>query len=461
MVGGLAAQAIKFAIYIYVARKFTSVEFGLVSFGIAVNAFVSIVGNFGLPIFGTREVAAKGYVSRHLLFVVAGARSILALLATAVAVGALGFLPGATSREYLLVALFGLSNVPLAGLFDWAFQGLGRLDMSALLNVVWQVLWFAFTWVGVQFGAGVLVIPFAYCISAFFAGLLSFLWLRRGRLLSASDGSSFPPLRESWNTLRAAAPLGVGTMLITVLIWTDAIFVRLLRGDQAIGQYAAGNRAALAVAMLASFYVQGVFPFFSKAAETSHTLFQRYFQHAYDDLCLLFVPGAIWGIFNARAVIQFFFKRPEYVAGAQVFQIFQIVLVLTLLNNLFGTGILVAFHRDRSYQNVLLAAAVFFLLICPLLTFRWGIFGAAAAALGAQAFSFACFLWKTRSFVEPAHLKALFWPCAAGLAAGLASWALHLSVIFASLLLLAVYGVLALARIRTIYGSGLSTEIAG
>jgi O-antigen/teichoic acid export membrane protein len=461
MVGGLVAQAIKFAIYIYVARKFTSVEFGLVSFGIAVNAFVSIVANFGLPVFGTREVATKGYVPRHLLFVVFGARLTLALLATAVAVGALGFLPGATSREYLLVALFGLSNVPLAGLFDWAFQGLGRLDVSAGLNIVWQAFWFAFTWAGVQLGAGLLVVPLAYCMSAFLAGTLSFLWLGRDGVLAASNGPLCPPLHESWNTLKAAAPLGVGTMLITVLIWTDAILVRLLRGEQAIGQYAAGNRAALAVAMLSSFYIQGVFPFFSKAAETSHTLFQRYFQHAYNDLSLLFIPGAIWGIFNARAVMQLFFKRPEYVAGSHVFQIFQIVLLLTVLNALFGTGILVAFHRDRAYQNVLLATAVFFLLTCPVLTFRWGIVGAAAAALGAQAFSFASFLWRTRSLAKPAHLRALGWPSAAGLTIGLASWRLHLSLVPAGLLLLAAYGVLALARLRATHESGYSTEVAG
>jgi O-antigen/teichoic acid export membrane protein len=461
MVGGLVAQAIKFAIYIYLARKFTSVEFGLISFGIAVNAFVSIVGNFGLPVFGTREVATKGYVPRHLLFTVAGARSILALLATAVAVGALGFLPGVTGREYILVAGFGLSNVPLAGLFDWAFQGLGRLDVSAALNVVWQAFWLAFTWAGVQLGAGLLVVPSAYCVSAFLAAMLSFVWLRYDGLVAANSGPLCPSFRESWKTLKAAAPLGVGTMLITVLIWTDAILVRLLRGEQAIGQYAAGNRAALAVAMLSSFYIQGVFPFFSKAAETSHTLFQRYFQHAYNDLSLLFFPGAIWGIFNARAIMQFLFKRPEYVAASHVFQIFQVVMLLTVLNALFGTGILVAFHRDRAYQNVLLATAVFFLLTCPVLTFRWGIVGAAAAALGAQAFSFASFLWRTRSFAQPAHLVALVWPSAAGLAAGLASWKLHLSLLPAGLLLLAAYSVLALARFRATHEGRYSTEVAG
>jgi O-antigen/teichoic acid export membrane protein len=159
--------------------------------------------------------------------------------------------------------------------------------------------------------------------------------------------------------------------------------------------------------------------------------------------------------------MQLFFKRPEYVAGSHVFQIFQIVLLLTVLNALFGTGILVAFHRDRAYQNVLLATAVFFLLTCPVLTFRWGIVGAAAAALGAQAFSFASFLWRTRSLAKPAHLRALGWPSAAGLTIGLASWKLHLSLVPAGLLLLAAYGVLALARLRATHESGYSTEVAG
>jgi len=451
VIGGITGQAVKFLLYIYLARRFSSADFGLVAFGTAVYAFIYIIAHAGLPVFGTREVAKLEFVPNRLLFVIAGLRVVLGLTATLAAVVALTLVPGTTRRECWFVGLFGLSNVPLAGFCDWAFQGLRKLTASALLNVIWQVLWFVFVWVGILLGIGVVIVPAALCASALVVGALSLLWLRGTGLLRAADEPARSLWNECWNMLKLGAPLGIGTMLITVLIWTDVIFVRMLRGPQEAGHYAAGNRAALAVAMLASFYIQGVFPFFSRAVQEGQGLFRRYFQHAYDDLSLAFVPGAVWGAFNATAVMRLFFKRPEYVAAAHVFQIFQMIAVLIVLNALFGTGILVAFHRDRAYQNVLLATVVFFLLICPLLTHLWSIVGAALAALAAQMFAFICFLSSTRSFLKPAHLQALVWPCIAGLAAGLASWILRLSLAWACLLLVVAYAALALAHIRRVY----------
>ena len=460
VIGGIAGQALKFLLYIYVARRFSSSDFGLVAFGTAVYAFVYIVAHAGLPIFGTREVANLGYVSRHLLLAIAGIRSVLAVAATLVAVVALMLLPGTASREYWFVGIFGLSNLPLAGFFDWAFQGLRKLEASALLNVIWQGLWFAFVWVGIHFGAGVIIVPLGLCVSTLLTAALSFLSLRATGLLHTGGVRTLGLLHEAWNMLKSGAPLAIGTMLITVLIWADVIFVRLLCGQQEAGHYGAGNRAALAVAMLAGFYIQGVFPFFSKAAETGHGLLKRYFQHAYDDISLAFVPGAIWGVFNASAIMRLFFKRSEYVGAAHVFQIFQFVMVMMVLNALFGTGILVAFHRDRTYQNVLLTTALFFLIVCPALTHAWNIVGAALAALAAQVFAFICFLWSTRNLLKPTHLQAIAWPSAAGLAAGLTGWALKLSVIPALFILLGAYAVLAFARIRTIYDGHYSAELA-
>ena len=124
MVGGVISQALKLLVFIFLARKFSTSQFGLIAFAIAMNAFMFVVSNFGLPIFGTREVAKNGRVPRHLLATVACTRACLALLATGVGVAVLAFVPGVTPEEYLLVAFFGLSNVAVAALFDWVFQGL-------------------------------------------------------------------------------------------------------------------------------------------------------------------------------------------------------------------------------------------------------------------------------------------------------------------------------------------------
>jgi O-antigen/teichoic acid export membrane protein len=54
-------------VILYVARRFSVSEFGLLSFAIAVNAYMFVISNFGLNVFGSRAVAQSRVVSRALL----------------------------------------------------------------------------------------------------------------------------------------------------------------------------------------------------------------------------------------------------------------------------------------------------------------------------------------------------------------------------------------------------------
>jgi O-antigen/teichoic acid export membrane protein len=453
MAGGIVSQALKFLVVVYVAREFSSVEFGWFSFALAVNAFVFVISHFGLPVYGSREVVRSGHVAQHLLAAVLWSRALLALLGTGVALAALGFVPGVTRQEYFLVAIFGLSNVSLAGLFDWAFQGLNRQEASAALNVAWQFLWLAFVVAGVRAGAGILVVPISLCLAALIASFWGYVWLRKTDRLEKSDWRQPNLLRESWKLLNSGAALGTGTLLITVLVWTDTIAVRLLRGEQAAGVYAAGNRAALALATLAAFYVQGAFPLLSQSSSESPVRFQHLFHRAYSDLALLFVPGSLWAMFYAPEVIDLLFKRTEYLAGVPVFVAFQAALLFFVFNGLCGTGVLLASHRDQAYQKVLLATTALFLLLCPLLTIRWGIRGAALATLLSQVFSSVLFSIGSRGLVRPRHVHALLLPCLFGLGAGIFGLLLHLSLFPALVTLLLAYACLLGFRFWAMRGS--------
>lgn len=266
-------------------------------------------------------------------------------------------------------------------------------------------------------------------------------------------------LQRTSELLRSGAALGTGTLLMTVLVWTDTIVVRLLRGEQAAGVYAAGNRAALALAMLAAFYVQGAFPLLSQTSPESAVRFRHFFQRVYDDLALLFIPGSIWAIFYAPEVMWLLFKRLGYLAAVPVFQTFQVALLFFVMNGLYGTGVLLASHRDRLYRRVLVATSVIFLLSCPVLAFRWGIEGAALATLASQIFSFVLFYVGSRSLVRPRHGQALLLPCLFGLAAAVAGSLLRFSLLPAASVLMLVYAVLFAMRLRSPQLAG-SMEVA-
>jgi len=405
--GGLVSQALKAVVMIYVARVFGASEFGSFSFAFSVNAFLFVIAQFGLPVYGAREVAQTGRLERGLFTAISEARLLLATSGMAVALVVLHF-ARVTSAEFWLVAGFGLSNVALSGFSDWAFQGMGRIHFWAALNISWQGLWLILTVALVQGHVSIALIAFAYATAAFVAALIGWSLLRR---LTQPPSEPAPVLTYSvWSVIGAGANLGAATLFMPVLSWTDTIIVRWVLGQHSAGVYAAGNRVALALAMLAGFYVQGAFPELSHSAMSSLQEHSKAFQRAFEDLAFLFIPGSVWALFYAPQIMMVVFNNPEYVAGATVFRIFQVFLLLNVFINLYGMGALVAYRRDHAYRTGYGMSAAALLVLCPILTVWWGIVGAALAALSIQILNLALFMTKSRHLLKTESLKALGLP---------------------------------------------------
>lgn len=445
MSGGLLSQFLKFLVVVYVARRLAIYEFGLVSFATAVNAYMFVVSNFGLPVFGNRAVATSRGPSRSLLAEITCLRAGLAALSGIITVGVFVLVPGVTHLELKLIAIFAASNILQAGLLDWVFQGLHMQSAWAVLNILWQGCWLGLTMLGMHFGMGILAIPAALCLAALVASATSFFWLGRLNVLATHDTTPSHVIFRSWEILKQAAPLGFATLLVTFMVWTDAIVVRLIRGDQAAGLYAAGNRGALALAMLASFFVIGALPQLSQAS-SNPARFRSFFEHTYQDVALLFVPGLMCAMLYAPAIIQLLFKQPEYLAAVSVFRIFQLMLAVNVVSNLYGIGGLVANHLDHAYQRTLIISAVVFGALCPLLTWFWGMEGAALAVLAAQVLCLFLTLFETRNLLGFYHFKALVPPLLAGSIVVFVSRQFRLPLFEGIGVLVAMYIVLLLMR---------------
>jgi O-antigen/teichoic acid export membrane protein len=449
MAGGVISQGLKFLVVIYAARTFSVSDFGLFSFAVAVNAYIFVMACFGLPTYGSRAVAlATGELSQLLLEIWV-LRAALGLCGTLVCVAILGIVPQTRPEEILLLLLFGCSNIAVSGLFDWVYQGLNRQDISALLNVLWQGGWLGFTVLGIRLGLRLAALPLALCLAGFAAALTSVFLLPRTSHLVLSI-PSFPGLfRRCWATLILAAPLGWGTLLLNVVVWSDVIWLRYLRGETAVGLYAAGNRGPLALSMLATFYVQGAFPTLSKAAaQGSKELFEQCFQQVYADLALVFVPGVMWSMVYAEEILRLVFGRADYVVAVPIFRAFLIALLLYVANNLLGTGVLVARSRDREFRKVLGGTTCIFLVLSPYLTWRSGIMGAAWAAVATQALSCLWFCFLSRDEVRPRHFSALLLPSGMGLVTLTICRLYSLSFSAGIALIASSYAALVLLRIR-------------
>ena len=461
LLGGLTSQAVRLLVVIFVARRFAAAEFGAFSFAWAVNAFMYVVSHFGLPTYGTRQVAVQGTVTYRFLRNIGLSRVGLGLAAMVATLVVLCAIPQINRQDLYLVGLFGLSNVIQAGFVDWAFQGLGRIDVSAILNCVFQIVWLGLVVVSVHRGAGILAVGVTLCISALLTQVLGVLWLTNRIQF---DGSFSAPvsavLHDCCGLLKSGAALGFGTVLVTVLVWSDAIIVRLLRGDTTVGIYAAAERPALALGLLLNFYLQGAFPTLSHARKQGIALFQESFQRLYNNVALIFLPGCIWSAFYAREILRLLFGGPQYLQGAMVFRIFQLLMPLIVFTYVFGNCVLLPFHRDSEYQRTFLIVGVLFIPLCVALTMKWDITGAAATSVVCYLIASAMFHIVSRELITADHVQALLLPCLAGVTVGLLGRWLHISLIPAFMfLLLANAGLLVKGHASELHGKVVALSI--
>jgi len=70
-------------------------------------------------------------------------------------------------------------------------------------------------------------------------------------------------------------------------------------------------------------------------------------------------------------------------------------------------GGLVAHHRDHAYRRGLAVSSATLLVLCPILTLRWGIIGAAIAAALSQVVNLILFMVDARDLVHPEYIKTL------------------------------------------------------
>jgi O-antigen/teichoic acid export membrane protein len=105
-----------------------------------------------------------------------------------------------------------------------------------------------------------------------------------------------------------------------------------------------------------------------------------------------------------------------------------VTLLFFVANTLLGTGVLVACRQDRKFRMVLAGAAASFLPLCPILTWHWGVEGAAVAALGTQIGSWLWLRHEARRLMSVRSLPALRWPFAIGVLPLSVCRGLHLSL---------------------------------
>lgn len=244
------------------ARLLGPEQFGLYAFAIAFAMILADGADFGLHLMLAREVARAPEARDLALGRAFRAKAILSLAVLTALTGAALLYPRPAEVKVILI-LAGLTVMAQSWSDFWShyFRGLQSLKEEAVVSAAQMAL-------GTGIGIWVLLHgrgPRELFLALFSAGIAAnliamALVARRGRIAHATTD-------EIWDTLRAAAPIGVSFLLATIYMRVDLVLLERLRSDAEVGSYGAAYRLFESFRFLPALFMAALFPAFSEYAD--------------------------------------------------------------------------------------------------------------------------------------------------------------------------------------------------
>jgi len=373
--GDIGSRFVGFLVTLYLARVLAPSSFGIISIGLAVLGYLSLLGSPGIQMVETRNAAATegGMAGR------AGAILSMRLVLAPVLIG-IGYivmlLYGVQGDMRLVIALYSLSLVPMALSLDWLFQGKEDFRRVVIFRMLTAVVFGALVFFLVRSASGVAFTPVAF-LGGNVAGAayLGAAYFRRYGLpaLSWNPKAWFRLLGEN-------APAGLAMLLAQSVTNLPPIVIGILLSSAQAGIFSAGMKLIFLMLIVDRTLNALFLPVATRFAVGRIDEFPELLSAALTAILVSMIPALICTGILARPLVLLLFGQ-GYEEAVPVVRILTGYVFLTLLNSLFVCT-LMAFGRTRAYAMVVGGGAV---VLCGAVVGGTALAGTAGAGWGVVA----------------------------------------------------------------------------
>jgi len=377
LISGAIAQSFTFVSIIYLARILGPADFGKINFAIAIVVYFTLIGNMGLPLLGTREIAREKDKIKEYLGGILALRLSLAVLGFSLLLLMTFFLNKPPEIKYLII-LYGLGLIPSALLLDWAFQGVEKMEYIGLGRILAAVIYVGLVLGFVKGHQQLLLIPcFHVAANLSVAGLLISMFVRHFGKPKFGFNLVF------WRgLLRQALPIGFSLIMIQIFYNIDTVMLGFMRSDEEVGYYNAAYKIIMLLILASGAYHDAIFPVISNYYTTSMDSLKSLLLQTARLMVTLALPLAVGGTVLARPIMNLIYGA-KYEAGIIAFQILVWTFAINCIDTIYSRGLL-ASNRQNKYALVLTVVAASNVLLNFVLIPLLGLLGAAIATVLAQ-----------------------------------------------------------------------------
>lgn len=375
-------RATTFILYALVARYLDARAFGQLSLALAFFYAFQVFASLGLPTLLTREVASDREKFSSCLMnggLLSLAGSLLSIIALLGCVAAMGYATD-TSRVILLMAL-GLIPHSLAAVAEAVLRGREEMHLIAVANAPANVAKVAAAWWLLEAGHGVYAMAWvvigARAVALAMLALLMLLRRARPRLAIS--------VTNARNMLRSTTVfLGIDSL---IAIWASVNIVLLskLAGEEQTGLFNSASQLLTPFLILNMSVTASVFPLLCRrfqGADREMNL-ARVGGRLLDLLLIVALPSAVGLYWLAEDALTLAYGNREFTEAALALRILAASIVLRAITTALGQMLFASLQERVTLRIVLVNVTVSFVISVVLID-RYGLLGAAAAAVITQ-----------------------------------------------------------------------------
>jgi O-antigen/teichoic acid export membrane protein len=372
LAGDVGSRAVGFLVTLYLARVLAPASFGIISIGLAVLGYLSLIGSPGIQMVETRNAAAAAGGMPERAGAILSMRLVLSpllVVLTYVAV-TLGAVEAAT-RD--VIALYSLSLIPMALSLDWLFQGKEDFRGVMVSRLINSLVFGTAVFVFIRTESQIRLTPLAFLAgNAAAAVVLGVMYRRRYGLPVVGWNPA-----EWGRVLRANVPAGAAMFLAQSVANLPPIVIGILLSNADAGVYSAGMKLIFLLLLVDRTLNSLFLPAATRYAVTRTEEYPALLSAALTAIVVVMVPVLIGTCIIARPAVSLIFGS-GYEGAVPVVRVLTGYVLLTLLNSIMVCT-LMAFGRTKTY-SVIVSGGAF--IVCVTVVVCTALFGAAGAGAG-------------------------------------------------------------------------------
>lgn len=380
LAGNTTSGLLNFLAVIYVARVLGAAGFGLWQFAMAFLAYLVLLVDSGLSMYGMREIAQARHRAGGIALNLFAIRFLIASVVYLISAAMLFLLPVPLNLRLVFLAVFLLVFYRALNA-DWVFQGLEKMEFISLAKLCFASGSLLFIFLLVKAPGDLIRVPLIQAVCGILAST-AFVFFLFQRLVKAARTEL---LVRAWpGYMLAAIPLGASIIMIQIYNNLDTIMLGFMSRVEIVGYYNAAYQIFYVFIGLFYIWLSTAMPVMNRRVASDKAGAERFIAKYARLTMMAFVPLVVFVFIAARPIVVQTFGG-TYAPAAAALRILIWNLITVIVGSIYGVLILIPAGRFKEYFIAVLSGAVVNVALNFLLIPAYSFYGAAAATLIAEA----------------------------------------------------------------------------